>query len=126
MSITHIDFLLRIFSENKDNNAIIWNNDNYTYNWLYNKIIFYNTTLFENVLAKGSVVVLKGDITPNTISILLSLIYNNCIIIPLTFEVIFANFALAALSYFLMAAFLAFDAVRSYFLRAATFLTALS
>jgi long-chain acyl-CoA synthetase len=87
MSITHIDFLLRIFSENKDNDAIIWNNEKFTYNWLYNKILFYNSTLFENVLAKGSVVVLKGDFTPNTISILLSLIYNNCIIIPLTFAV---------------------------------------
>ena len=37
-----------------------------------------------------------------------------------------ANLALAALSYFLMAAFLAFEAVRSYFLRAATFFWALS
>jgi hypothetical protein len=39
----------------------------------------------------------------------------------LTLAVILANLALAALSYFLMAAFLAFEAVRSYFLRAATF-----
>jgi hypothetical protein len=38
-----------------------------------------------------------------------------------TLAVIFANLAFAALSYFLMAAFLAFDALRSYFLRTATF-----
>jgi len=34
---------------------------------------------------------------------------------------ILASLALAALSYLLIAAFLAFEAVRSYFLRAATF-----
>ena len=39
----------------------------------------------------------------------------------LTLAVILANLALATLSYLFMAAFLAFEAVRSYFLRAATF-----
>jgi hypothetical protein len=39
----------------------------------------------------------------------------------LTLAVILANLALATLSYLLIAAFLAFEAVRSYFLRAATF-----
>ena len=43
-----------------------------------------------------------------------------------TLAVILANLALAALSYLLMAAFLAFGALRSYFLRAATFFWALS
>jgi len=39
----------------------------------------------------------------------------------LTLALILANLALAALSYLLIAAFLAFEAVRSYFLRAVTF-----
>jgi len=44
----------------------------------------------------------------------------------LTILEILASLALAALSYLLIAAFLAFEAVRSYFLRAATFFWALS
>ena len=44
----------------------------------------------------------------------------------LTLALILANLALAALSYLLIAAFLAFEAVRSYFLRAVTFFWALS
>jgi long-chain acyl-CoA synthetase len=87
MSKTNIDFLLSIFLEFKDNDAIIWENEKFTYNWLYNKIIFYNNILFDNYLTNGTVVALKGDFTPNTISILLSLVYNNCIIIPLTHTV---------------------------------------
>ena len=43
-----------------------------------------------------------------------------------TLAVILANLALAALSYLLIAAFLVFEAVRSFFLRAATFFWALS
>ena len=43
-----------------------------------------------------------------------------------TLAVILANLALAALSYLLIAAFFAFGAVRSFFLRAATFFWALS
>jgi hypothetical protein len=39
----------------------------------------------------------------------------------LTLALILANLALAALSYLLIAAFLTFETVRSYFLRAVTF-----
>jgi hypothetical protein len=47
-------------------------------------------------------------------------------VIFLTLAAIFANLALAALSYFLMTAFFAGGAAASYFLIAATFFWALS
>src|ERR1035437_1368932 len=79
----HIDFLLNIFAENKLKTAIIWRDKSFTYQWLSERISFWDNKFKEFRVQKGEVVSLIGDFSPEGISILLSLIKNENIIVPL-------------------------------------------
>lgn len=87
MNATAIAFLHKCFQENTQHEAIIWNEKIYTYQWLDERIHYFNTYLQENNVQPGNVVVLKGDFTPNSIALFLSLAEKNCIIVPLTSSV---------------------------------------
>jgi len=78
------DFLLNVFSENKDREAIIWKEKSYSYEWLKNSTHKYQDVLASNQIKSGTVVALKGDFSPNSIAMLLALIDKSCIVVPLT------------------------------------------
>ena len=80
----YIDFLLKIFEKNKKNTAIIWNDKEYSYQWLLAKIYSYKDYLQSNKIESGNVTAILGDFSPTSISLLLALISNKDIIIPLT------------------------------------------
>lgn len=82
-----IGFLHERFRENLENEAIIWNEHIYSYDWLDERLVYYDAFLVENNIQSGAVVALKGDFTPNSIAFFLALIENNCIIVPLTSSV---------------------------------------
>jgi len=82
-----IGLLHERFRENLENEAIIWNEHIYSYDWLDERLVYYDAFLVENNIQFGAVVALKGDFTPNTIAFFLALIENNCIIVPLTSSV---------------------------------------
>lgn len=80
----NIDFLLKVFLEKENNEAIIWKEKIYSYKWLYGRINYWIEKLDEWHLLNGEKVIIEADFSPNSISILLALIKKNCIIIPLT------------------------------------------
>jgi long-chain acyl-CoA synthetase len=87
MKQNSIAFLHDVFRKNAQQEAIVWNGQTYTYDWLEKQISYCNSFLVEKNIQPGSVVVLKGDFTPNSIAFFLALAENNCIIVPLTLSV---------------------------------------
>ncbi|MBW0177661.1 fatty acid--CoA ligase family protein [Sediminibacterium sp.] len=79
-----IGFLEKVFIEEASKEAIIWNDQKFTYQWLNERVQFFKALLIEKNLPKTSVVVLKGDFTPESIALMLALISHKCIIVPLT------------------------------------------
>ncbi len=79
----NIDFLFKGFKEFQSNIAIIWHGKEYTYEHLIENINKQLLYLESNQIKEGLVVAIRGDFSPNSIALLLSLIYNKCIIVPL-------------------------------------------
>jgi acyl-CoA synthetase (AMP-forming)/AMP-acid ligase II len=78
-----IDFFIEQFNKNDKKIAIIWENHLITYNWLVNRIAFWDNKLKKSGITFGTRVVLDGTFSPESISILFALIERGCIIIPL-------------------------------------------
>ncbi len=80
----HIDPLISGFEINRDKTSLICNDSNFTYGELLDNIYFHKNelTVNHNILS-GSTVLLEGDFTFNSVSLLLALTDNNCIIVPL-------------------------------------------
>jgi acyl-CoA synthetase (AMP-forming)/AMP-acid ligase II len=79
----HIDFLIKIFQENKDRVAIIWKEKSFSYEWLANRIDYWEDEFKRLYIEPGEIVALIGDFSPECISIMLALIENANIIVPL-------------------------------------------
>ena len=79
----YINFLLKVFKESLDRDAIIWRNKIYNYGWLKENISKYQELIDFHQIKKGTVVVLEGDFSPNSIALLLALIEKACIIVPI-------------------------------------------
>ena len=79
-----IDFLIKVFSENKNREAIIWNGKSYSYEWLNKNIKKYQQLIDSKKIKQGTVIALEGDFSPNSVALLLALIEKACIIVPLT------------------------------------------
>ncbi|MBK6772826.1 MAG: long-chain fatty acid--CoA ligase [Ignavibacteria bacterium] len=80
----HIDFLIAGFEKSRDKTALICNDKKYTFGNLIDSIYFFKKELSaKQNIPSGSTVLLEGDFTFNTISLLLALTDNNCIIVPL-------------------------------------------
>jgi len=93
-----IDFLLHVFAENHDQDAVIWINKSYDYKWLIDTIQKYDKIIKSQGINEGTVVALKGDFDPNSIAVLLSLMQNSCIIVPLSNDTIIDNLQLYNIS----------------------------
>lgn len=79
-----IDFLLKVFNENRENDAIIWQEMTCNYSWLSNRIREFLKSNNSSGIAKGSVVALAGTFSPNSIALFLALIEKGCIVVPLS------------------------------------------
>tara|TARA_B100000315_G_scaffold258380_1_gene310249 strand:+ start:1437 stop:2783 length:1347 start_codon:yes stop_codon:yes gene_type:complete len=77
-----IDFLLNEFKQSSDMDAIIWKDKIYTYQWLLDEIIYWIKEFNYKCINNGKVVAVQGDFSPRSIVTLLSLMANNCIIVP--------------------------------------------
>ncbi|MCA9399071.1 MAG: AMP-binding protein, partial [Candidatus Omnitrophica bacterium] len=83
-----IDFLLNNFEQYKKEEAIVWRDKVYSYEWLLNRVRHYQTEIQTRNIAPGDVVVLEADFSPNAIAVLLALIDHRSIVVPLTKMVI--------------------------------------
>ncbi|MCP4713847.1 MAG: long-chain fatty acid--CoA ligase [Deltaproteobacteria bacterium] len=81
-----IGFLRTRFAEDPSKEAIVWNDQVFTYRWMLEKIDFWAGRIAEDGIAAGTVVMLEGDFSPNSVALLLALIEHCCIIVPLTVQ----------------------------------------
>lgn len=80
----YINFLLDIFKQKKNDDALVHCNKVYSYAWLLDRINHYRSLLSNSGIREGQVVVLEGDFSPDSVALFLTLIDNNCIIVPVT------------------------------------------
>jgi len=83
----HTDFLIDVFKNNSEGEAIIWNDHSYTYDWLLNAIDDWRRRLSAEKLPDSAVVSIEADFSPTAVALLLVLIDKNCVIVPLTSSV---------------------------------------
>ena len=79
-----LEFLLETFKQNQKNDAIVWDDKAYSYQWLLERYAYWKKQLSLENIPNGAVVVLDGDFSPNSVALLSALIDHTCIIIPLT------------------------------------------
>ncbi|HXF86665.1 MAG TPA: fatty acid--CoA ligase family protein [Anaerolineales bacterium] len=79
-----IEFLLKVFKENANDDAIIWRDRSFSYQWLHERVLEWQQALIKNNVLPGSVVILEADFSPNAIALFLALIEQCCILVPLT------------------------------------------
>jgi len=79
-----IDFLLDIWKDERDSQAIVWHRETYTYGWLLDRFLYWKTRLADEEVGSGSVVIIEGDFSPNAVALFLALAERRCILVPLT------------------------------------------
>jgi long-chain acyl-CoA synthetase len=79
-----IEFLLDVFREFKNEEAIIWKDRSFRYGWLLAEIARWNDILEEQKVNVGSVVILEADFSPASLASFLALIERACILVPVT------------------------------------------
>ncbi|HIB43923.1 MAG TPA: acyl--CoA ligase [Nitrospina sp.] len=83
----YTDFLLDTFSKNRNNEAIIWKEKSFDYQWLFDRVHTLKKEIEKEKITTGTVVVLEADFSPTALALLLVLIDSACIIVPLTSSV---------------------------------------
>jgi len=78
-----VDFLLEIFKERQNAEAIVWQDRVYTYDWLLNRFGYWQKKIAAKGLSPGTVVILEADFSPNAIALFLALTDRRCILVPL-------------------------------------------
>jgi acyl-coenzyme A synthetase/AMP-(fatty) acid ligase len=79
-----VDFLLRVFAEHRDAEAIIWQDRPFTYGWLADRVSYWDERLATQGLPRGAVAILEADFSPNAVALFLALARQSCILVPLT------------------------------------------
>mgnify|MGYP001437717784 FL=1 len=67
----HIDFLLDVFRNNREKEAIIWKEKSFNYQWLLGQVHFWQEKIRKKNIAPGTVVILEADFSPNALALLL-------------------------------------------------------
>ena len=80
----YIDYFIQVFKKNKKNDAIIWKDEVYNYEWLIEKYYYWQNLIDSKDIKTGQVVIIEADFSPNAISLLLALIEKVCIIVLIT------------------------------------------
>ena len=82
-----IDFLLQVFAENPDSDAVVWRDRRYRYAWLSARVAHWLDFLAGEQLQTGAVAAIEADFSPNSIALMLALIERQCVLVPLTSSV---------------------------------------
>jgi len=77
------NFLLERFEESRKSSAVIWQDEEYSYEWLVECIHTYKTKIKEYEGLEHSVVSLAADYSPYSIAMLLALLDLGCIVVPI-------------------------------------------
>lgn len=82
-----IDFLLDVFQKNRQDDAIIWREQAYSYGWLLDSLEQWQQRFQYEDILPSAVVSLEGDFSPNAVTLMLALIETACVVVPLTSSV---------------------------------------
>lgn len=82
-----IEFLLDVFKEFENDEALIWKDQAYNYGWLYQRVIEWQQKIRDNNIPSGAITVLEADFSPNSVALFLALIEHRCVLVPLTSSV---------------------------------------
>lgn len=82
-----IEFLMDVFKSNAGDDAIIWKEQSFSYQWLYDRVKYWQGSIQEHQIPSGSVVILEADFSPNAVALFLALIEHACVLVPLTSSV---------------------------------------
>jgi acyl-coenzyme A synthetase/AMP-(fatty) acid ligase len=80
----HTDFLLDVFRADVVKDAVVWQDEPFSYAWLLVAVGRWTDFLRNRALAPGTVVSLEADFSPTSIALLLALVEHGAIIVPLT------------------------------------------
>ena len=78
-----IGFLSKVFKENSTRDAIIWQKEVYSYQWLIDRINWWLQKIRYESISPGTVTVLEADFSPNSIALFIALMERCCILVPL-------------------------------------------
>jgi long-chain acyl-CoA synthetase len=79
-----IDFLLDTFRQYADQDAIVWHDTTYKYQWLSERTGHWLDVIRNNQINKGTIVILEADFSPNSIALFIALVEAGCVVVPLT------------------------------------------
>jgi len=79
-----INFLKERFRLANDQDAIVWDNQLFSYGWLYDQIHHWREKIQNWSIKSGNVVLLEADFSPNSMALFLALTEIGAILVPLT------------------------------------------
>ena len=82
-----VDFLLEVFRQNQEKEAIIWKDQVVHYKWLLDRVEYWEKEIEGNEVPRGAVTAIEADFSPNAIALFLALTDHACILVPLTSSV---------------------------------------
>jgi len=77
-----IDVFLEAFNRQKNNEAIIWKENIFSYSDLINKINYFKKQIEKNNITPGTIISIDGNFSTSVISLFFALIEKQCIILP--------------------------------------------
>jgi len=78
------DLLIKTFEENKDSDAIIWQDQVFSYEWMLERLNKWLDKFKSENINPGTVTVIEADFSPNSVALFLALTEIGAIIVPLT------------------------------------------
>ena len=81
------DFLIKVFEENREKGAIVWKDQSYSYEWLLERLQYWEDRLKSENIPPNAVVILEADFSPNSVALFLVLVQHGHTLVPLTSSV---------------------------------------
>lgn len=82
-----IDHIKKNFTNATEHVALVLENQKITYKDIHDQLEYFLTFLKKHGVSKGSVVAVRGDYSAESIGLMLALIENECIYVPISYEV---------------------------------------
>lgn len=82
-----IGFLTKVFRQNRESEAMVWQDQVYSYGWLLDRVDHWRRKILDEKISPGTVAILEADFSPNAVALFLALTEAGCILVPLTASV---------------------------------------
>jgi acyl-CoA synthetase (AMP-forming)/AMP-acid ligase II len=79
-----IDFLTEVFRQSQDAEAMVWNDQVFSYRWILDHIALWQEVIASKDIKPGAVVILDADLSPDSVAAFLALIGHRAVVVPMT------------------------------------------